>query len=85
MGHGQRVVDFHQCLVDHMPQAYSSNRKAMASLIMFSCWVIWSERNAWVFRNKYAPLLILLANIKEEAALWSILGAKHLGKLMLGE
>jgi hypothetical protein len=61
------------------------NRKAMATLTMLISWTIWNERNARVFRQKSAPPMVLLSNIKDEAAVWVSAGAKHLGTMMLGE
>nr|XP_020200448.1 uncharacterized protein LOC109786280 [Aegilops tauschii subsp. strangulata] len=61
------------------------NRKAMASLTRLISWTIWNERNARVFRQKSAPPMVLLSNIKVEAAVWVTAGAKHLGTMMPGE
>ena len=61
------------------------NRKAIASLTMLITWTIWNERNARVFRQKSAPPMVLLSNIKVEAAIWVTAGAKHLGTMMPGE
>jgi hypothetical protein len=61
------------------------NWKAMFSLAMLIISEIWAERNARVFRNKFAPSFVVLDKIKREARLWVLAGAKHLGYLMLGE
>ncbi|KAE8781961.1 disease resistance protein rpm1 [Hordeum vulgare] len=61
------------------------NHKARASLTMLISWVIWNERNARVFRNKFTPTTTLLNNIKIEARLWVAAGAKKLGNIILGE
>ena len=58
------------------------NRKAMASITLLTSWVIWNERNAHVYRNKHAPPTVLLEEIKTEARLWVIAGAKRLGELL---
>lgn len=57
----------------------------MDSFAMLACWSIWNERNARVFRNKSAPPAIIFYNIKTEAKLWAIAGAKHVRDIMLGE
>ncbi|KAE8770164.1 Serine carboxypeptidase-like 18 [Hordeum vulgare] len=61
------------------------NRKARASLTMLISWVIWNERNARVFRNKFTPTTTLFNNIKIEARLWVTVGAKKLGTIIPGE
>ncbi|XBI91932.1 hypothetical protein VPH35_029135 [Triticum aestivum] len=57
-------------------------RKALSSLIHLVGWEIWKERNARVFRNKAAPVAVIVNLIMEEAALWAIAGAKHLCNVM---
>jgi hypothetical protein len=47
--------------------------------------MIWEERNARVFKHKLSPTFVILDNIKCEARLWVIAGAKRLGELMPGE
>ena len=68
-----------------MTTSCTPKRKAMASITMLVSWEIWNERNARVFRNKYAPPMALLAKIKTEARLWVLAGAKRLGEIMPGE
>jgi hypothetical protein len=46
---------------------------------------LWKERNARVFRKKFALSFVILENIKKEARLWVLVGAKRLGDLLLGE
>ena len=58
------------------------NRKAMASLTLLTTWEIWNERNARVFKKKFAPPQIVLERIKREARLWVTAGAKRLGEIM---
>jgi hypothetical protein len=38
---------------------------------------IWNERNARILRNKCAPHMVVLENIRKEACLWVIAGAKR--------
>ena len=60
----------------------SPNRKGMASLLMLISWELWKERNARVFRNVSAPLMILVEKIMDEAALWALAGAKGLDVIL---
>jgi len=62
-----------------------NHRKALASMTMLVSWKIWNERNARIFRNVSKPPMIIVKEIKEEAALWATAGAKHLCSLMPGE
>ena len=61
------------------------NRKAVASLTLLTSWAIWNDRNARLFRHKSATPFVILALIKEEAALWVAAGAKKLSSIMPGE
>ena len=63
----------------------SPNRKALASITLLASWEIWNERNARVFRNKFAPPTVVFNKIKAEARLWVVAGAKRLGEIMPGE
>ena len=56
--------------------------KAMATLTLLTTWTIWNERNARVFQKKSTPPQIILRNLKEEARLWVLAGAKRLSNLM---
>jgi hypothetical protein len=49
---------------------------------MLTSWEIWNERNARVFRNVSTMLMVVVAKIKGEAALWSAAGVTHLGSIM---
>jgi hypothetical protein len=62
-----------------------NNRKAMASLAMLVSWEIWKERNARVFRNTSITSIMLVAKIKDEAAMWCLAGAKALSNVMSRE
>jgi hypothetical protein len=73
----------HQALVEL--DGASPNLKAMASLALLISSKIWNERNAIVFRNKHASPSVILENIKREARLWVLAGAKRLGELIPGE
>jgi hypothetical protein len=48
----------------------------VASLTLLVSWEVWNEINARVFRRKHTPSFVLLSNIKKEARLWVIAGAK---------
>jgi hypothetical protein len=63
----------------------SPDRKVISSLTLLVTWEIWNERNARVFRNKQAPLHVVLDRVKSEARLWVTAGARHLGNIMPGE
>ena len=56
--------------------------KAMATLTLLTTWTIWNERNARVFQKKSTPPQIILRNLKEEARLWVLAGAKRLSNLI---
>jgi hypothetical protein len=58
------------------------SKKAMASLAMLVSWEIWKERNGRVFRNNASTLSMLVTKIKDEAAIWSLAGAKALSVVM---
>jgi hypothetical protein len=60
----------------------SPDRKAISSLTLLVTWEIWNERNARVFRNKQAPLHVVLDRVKSGAQLWVTAGARHLGNIM---
>jgi hypothetical protein len=63
----------------------SPHRKALASLSLRVVWELWNEWNARVFCNKHAPSFVVFENIKREARLWMLAGAKSLGDLISGE
>jgi hypothetical protein len=59
--------------------------KAVASITLLVSWEVWNERIDRVFRNKNAPLNVVIDRVKREARLWVIAGAKMLGGMMSGE
>jgi hypothetical protein len=63
----------------------SPHRKALASLSLLAVWELWNKWDARVFYNKHAPSFIVFENIKREARLWMLAGAKSLGDLIPGE
>jgi hypothetical protein len=68
----------------HMAEGRSPYRKPLASISLLVIWELWNERNARVFRNKFSPFVVF-DNIKREARLWVLAGAKRLGDLIPGE
>jgi hypothetical protein len=54
----------------------------LASLALLVPWEIWNERNGRVFKNKHAPLSVILQKIKGEAKLWILAGDKCMENLM---
>jgi hypothetical protein len=63
----------------------SPHLKGIASLTLLVVWELWKERNVRVFRNNFAPSFVILENIKWEAFLWVLAGAKRLCDLTPGE
>ena len=74
-----------KCWWTSMSKPNTTNRKAMASLTMLVCWVIWNERNARVFQKKSTPPHYILKLIQEEARTWVTAGARHLSIIMSRE
>jgi hypothetical protein len=68
-----------------MAGVIAKNRKAMASITLLVSWEVWNERIDRVFRNKNAPLNVVIDRVKREARLLVIAGAKMLGGMMSGE
>ena len=62
--------------------AHERRRKGLAFLILLSVWEVWHERNARVFRNSASIPFVVLSSIKRNAALWGVVGAKHLSSIM---
>jgi hypothetical protein len=54
----------------------------MASIAMLVSWEIWKERNPRVFSNNASTMAMVIDKIKDEAALWSLAGAKALSNVM---
>jgi hypothetical protein len=59
-----------------------TRRKSFDTLLMLVTWEIWNERNVRVFLNVATLPSIVVSKIRGEAALWSLVGAKHLGSIM---
>jgi hypothetical protein len=53
---------------------WRQSRKALASIAMLVSWKVSKEKNKWVFMNK--------SKIKEEAKMWSLVGAKAITNIM---
>jgi hypothetical protein len=49
--------------------------KGGRSMVILVCWIIWRERNARIFEAKERPVQSIIAEVKEEAHLWSTAGA----------
>lgn len=48
---------------------------------MLVVWVIWKHRNRCVFDNMLPQIQAIMREITEEMTLWTMAGAKRLGKL----
>ncbi|BAD82163.1 cyst nematode resistance protein-like protein [Oryza sativa Japonica Group] len=48
--------------------------KAFDTFFMLVCWLVWKERNARVFDQKFNTADLLSADIKEEVAVWRAAG-----------
>jgi hypothetical protein len=59
-----------------------TKEKGARSLAILVCWTIWHERNARVFDDKEKAVSRLVSEIKDEAALWTQAGEKHLATLV---
>jgi hypothetical protein len=57
----------------------TSQRKALASLTLLTVWMIWNERNAKVFQNKFSPTFVILNKFKKETHLWVLDGCQEVG------
>jgi hypothetical protein len=60
-------------------------RRAMVSILTLVAWKIWNERNARVFRQRFSRPAAIIRDIKEEAALWVLAGAKRMANIIPGE
>ncbi|KAJ0432124.1 putative reverse transcriptase zinc-binding domain-containing protein [Helianthus annuus] len=45
-------------------------KKLIRTIVMATCWGIWSARNAKVFDDKFVPIMKTVDFVKEEAFLW---------------
>ena len=68
-----------------MSGANVPNRSTMASITMLVTWTIYIERNVRVFCHNSTAPTILMENIKKEARLWVIAGAKRFGQKLREE
>ena len=57
-------------------------RKGLATITLLTPWMIWKHRNGCVFDGDQPSINRLIANIKEEAALWARAGALGLRALL---
>ncbi|KAM0908011.1 hypothetical protein ACQ4PT_015727 [Festuca glaucescens] len=60
----------------------AEHKKGVGSLLILTCWNIWRERNARIFRDKQCSVLQISRCIKDEAQEWAFAGAKALRKLL---
>jgi len=63
-------------------ESTSTKTKGLRSLVILVCWSIWRERNAWIFDGKEKAINRVITEIKDEAALWTTAGAKHLASIV---
>jgi hypothetical protein len=56
--------------------------KKPPSIAMFVSWEVWKEINVRVFRNNSIAMTMINNKFKEEAALWSLAGAKKISNIM---
>jgi hypothetical protein len=57
-------------------------RRGVRLLIILTIWEIWKERNTRIFDRRETPAPAIISKIKDEATMWSLAGAKHLGLLV---
>jgi hypothetical protein len=57
-------------------------RRGASTLFIIVAWHLWKERNARLFDNRSAPIVVILDMIKMEIDLWIAGGAKELGSLL---
>ena len=60
-------------------------RKGFNSLVILGAWTIWKHRNRCVFDGCNPSLVTALRVAREEAVLWSLIGAKALSFLQVDE
>uniref|UniRef100_A0A0D3G929 Uncharacterized protein n=2 Tax=Oryza TaxID=4527 RepID=A0A0D3G929_9ORYZ len=49
-------------------------RSIFDSVFALTCWLLWEERNARVFEQKFRSIEQLVQNIKEEVIVWKTAG-----------
>lgn len=57
-------------------------RKGLNSFIQLVAWFLWKHRNACLFDESAPNVQHLLAEIRDEATLWGIAGARRLSQLL---
>jgi hypothetical protein len=55
----------------------------MATLVMVVSWKLWNKGIARVLKHKSSIAVVVFCRIKLEANFWSVVGAEHMGYLML--
>lgn len=58
------------------------SRRGIRSMIMLVSQTIWRERNSRIFERKESTTNMMFHKVKDEAALWTTAGAKHLSVLI---
>jgi len=56
----------------------SESRKGFNSLVVLVAWCIWKHRNGCVFEGTSPSFNVIMQDIREEAKLWCVAGAKGL-------
>jgi hypothetical protein len=54
----------------------------MGPIAMLISWELWNERNARIFQNNVSTSSTIVIKIKEELALWSLMGVKAVSIVM---
>jgi hypothetical protein len=70
---------------DFFLQKYGQSRRFMVSLVMLVSWEVWKKRDHRVFRSHSSTVIIIVARIKEEVDMWSLVGAKALSLVISRE
>lgn len=59
-------------------------RKQFNSLVILVAWEIWKHRNDYVFNGVSPNVNLVVQSITNEGAWWCVVGAKGLGRLVVG-
>jgi hypothetical protein len=62
----------------------SVRHKGDRSIAILVCWLTWHDRNANFFKANEKPMHDLIAEVKDEAGLWSSEGAMGITSLVEG-